>query len=505
MRSVFRSLIAVLILNISWALPAQADLTAAQVRDALFGYYEAFGYQISSSSEEYVGDTLTIKDLGLSIKIPDEDVTVLITISQFALKENSDGSVDFILPDVLPMTVDILDDESPQARIDLEMASTDLTGRVSGELDNLRIEASASTTSVQIVNIDVEGELFPATVILATGPFSSDQTIRLIEDDKRDISGEYSVETIDITANASDPDGNGFFSMTASIASMVSDFAATAKPTKDPMEFLSAGFSVDGTVTIGASDLDVNFRDGNDRFAMTSASDSGFFGFRLSKDEIAYDIRQSGVDMNISGSEIPLPAIKLNYEEFGVAFDIPLSQGDGPRDFRLSTTLKDFEMAEAIWSIFDPTQQLPRDPATFVIDITGKVLVLIDLLDPENLEAIDDMDGPPMLPVSADLNELMVSAAGAFLTGNGSATVDFTNPNMVAGFPAPEGKFTVQLKGGFGLMDKLVAMGLMPENASMGVRAMLGAFSKPIGEDHLESVIELGADGSIKANGQRIQ
>jgi len=505
MRNIFKSGLSALAIITAMALPAKADLTAPQVRDALFSYYEAFGYQVATSSEDYVNGTLVVREMTLNVPIPDDDVIISVTVEEFTLIENNDGSVDFRVPDLLPMYIDIAEDGEVGAEIVMEMASTEMKGRASGDLDNIRIETSADATSIRVKSLMVEGENLPLTVVMATGPLDSDYTIRKLDDDVRDISGDYEIEAVDITANVAEPDGDGFFSMTASIGDMAMEFASILKVTDDPKDMLAAGFDIDATMEFGPTSIDMNFRDGDDRFAGSSSAASSTFGFKLSKDEMGYTIATKEADVLVSGSEIPLPQIKFSYDELVFDFNVPLSQGDGPRDFYSKTALRDFEMAEALWSIFDPSQQLPRDPVTVALDISGKVIVLLDLLAPENIDKLDDLDGPPMLPVSVNLNELLISAAGAMATGNGRVEFDFTNPNTIAGFPAPQGSFTFNVKGAFGLMDKLVTMGLLPEDASMGFRAMLGAFSKPIGEDHLESVIELGADGSIKANGQRIQ
>ena len=59
---------------------------------------------------------------------------------------------------------------------------------------------------------------------------------------------------------------------------------------------------------------------------------------------------------------------------------------------------------------------------------------------------------------------------------------------------------------GNGLLDTLVGMGLVPEEQAMGARMMMGLFARPgDGEDTLVSTIEVKEDGSILANGQRIQ
>ncbi|MFT6694908.1 MAG: hypothetical protein ACJAXU_000398, partial [Paracoccaceae bacterium] len=144
-------------------------------------------------------------------------------------------------------------------------------------------------------------------------------------------------------------------------------------------------------------------------------------------------------------------------------------------------------------------------PATVAVDVSGKVTVLVDLLDAEVLDNLDDMAGPPMLPVSLDLSELLVSFGGALLEGDGAVKVDLATAKMIAGVPLPVGEVNLSLKGGFGLMDKLAALGLIPMEASMGIRGMLGIFAKPMGEDRFETKIEFTEEGGILANGQRIQ
>jgi hypothetical protein len=55
-------------------------------------------------------------------------------------------------------------------------------------------------------------------------------------------------------------------------------------------------------------------------------------------------------------------------------------------------------------------------------------------------------------------------------------------------------------------MDTLVNMGLLPQEQAMGARMMMGLFARPgDGPDTLTSTIEVKEDGSVLANGQRIQ
>jgi hypothetical protein len=72
--------------------------------------------------------------------------------------------------------------------------------------------------------------------------------------------------------------------------------------------------------------------------------------------------------------------------------------------------------------------------------------------------------------------------------------------------PAPTGAANIKLVGANGLMDKLVAMGLLPEDQAMGARMMMGLFAVPgEGDDTLTSKLEVTADGQVLANGQRLK
>ncbi len=122
--------------------------------------------------------------------------------------------------------------------------------------------------------------------------------------------------------------------------------------------------------------------------------------------------------------------------------------------------------------------------------------MLIDLMDPANANS----DAMPGQLDAINLNALQVKAAGAELTGSGAATVDNSS-----GMPKPVGAVDLKLVGANALIDKLVAMGLIPEDQAMGARMMMGMFAVPSGEDELTSKIEFKEDGGIYANGQRIQ
>ncbi len=151
-------------------------------------------------------------------------------------------------------------------------------------------------------------------------------------------------------------------------------------------------------------------------------------------------------------------------------------------------------MDDAIWNLFDPAEELPRDPATVVLDFAGTAVMNVDLFgDPEAMAALE---GPPGELKSLTLTQLLVTLAGAELRGSG----DLAFP-VPATPPAPVGTIDLALDGGFALIDRLVAIGLVPAQQAAFVKGGAGAIARPVGDDQLESTIEFTEGGGISANG----
>ena len=182
----------------------------------------------------------------------------------------------------------------------------------------------------------------------------------------------------------------------------------------------------------------------------------------------------------------------------------PVLKSEDEQDFAFGLQLVNFTMSDMIWGIFDPTGQLPRDPATVELETSGKALLLVDYLDPA--AAAEMTDGTPGELRAVTVSKLLVNAAGAILQGSGAVTLDNTDKVTLPGMPKPVGAVDLSLSGGNGLLDKLIAMGLFPQEQAMGVRMMMGLFAVPgDAPDTLNSKIEFTQDGQILANGQRIK
>jgi hypothetical protein len=129
---------------------------------------------------------------------------------------------------------------------------------------------------------------------------------------------------------------------------------------------------------------------------------------------------------------------------------------------------------------------------------------LVDISNPEAMANVGD--APPAELHALSVNDITLSVAGASVEGKGDFAFDPTDTVTFGGMPAPTGEINFTIVGANGLIDKLIQMGLLPEDQAMGARMMLGMFARPgDGVDTLTSKIEVKGDGSVFANGQQFQ
>ena len=180
---------------------------------------------------------------------------------------------------------------------------------------------------------------------------------------------------------------------------------------------------------------------------------------------------------------------------------LPVSRGDAAQPFRFAYALEGLTFADAIWNLFDPSSQLPRDPASLTVDLAGDAVVVQDLFDPAIAQPqANTPPEAPIIPESLTVNRIALDAVGAKAEVTGALEFG-DNPNQ------PVGTLNGTFQGVNGLMDKLVTMGLVPEEQMMGMRMGLALFAKPAegNPDQLTSEVEFREGGQIFANGQQIK
>jgi len=485
---------------------AFADVTAEQVWGDWKNYMSGFGYDFSAN-EATSGDTLTVSDITISFTLPNDQGKIGLSMEEFSFINNGDGTVTVSIPPVMPLTINIDPSTGEPAELVLGYATTGYTVNISGDPDDMTYNysiAQATITMDRVVAKGIAVDLGEASLSISDIIGSSNIKIG----DLRATQQKFNTGPISFAVDFTDPEGNGHFVMNSDYEGINFEGAGSFPSEMDMTNvaaMLAAGFTFDGKYSFGGGATSFNFGQSGHFVQASSKSDGGHLAVAMDKTQLSYSGSSNNIEINMSGSDIPLP-VEAALKEWGFNLLMPISKNDAEQDFALSMNITDFSMSDLLWSVADSTSALPHDPATIAFDISGKAKLFLDLLDQEQILAASAGEEVPGELNTLQLNSLTVSAAGAELTGDGAFTFDNSDLTTFQGLPAPTGAIDLKMIGLNGLLDNLVAMGLVPEDQVMGMRLMMGMFSVVgEGEDTLTSKIEISGDGQIKANGQRIK
>lgn len=485
---------------------ASADVTAQQVWDNWSTQVDAYGEGFTHGDETMSGDTLTIADV--RIEMSDDDMAIVSAIGDVTLTENGDGSVSITMPASYPFTVDLTPEYGDPSTINMSVSHENMVLTVSGDPEAMTYDISADSYAMHVDSL--EGDI-------ATEVDLKDVAITIL-----DLAGAYSVETgdlinidykldlgaLDIDVLFSEIGGTGIVEGTVDLADL-SMFAEMTVPTDMSLDAeippFEDGLAIDGGYSFGEMSYAFDFNADGEAASGTASIESGELAIAMDADGLSYSGETLGLIVNLLvPNEFPMP-IEASMAKYGFEILVPLSQGeDGPQDAKFAFNLTELAFSDMLWNLGDPGNILPREPVTIALGLEAEVTPFFDFLDPAQSEAIM-MSGTPGELNSAKITELTVRAAGAEITGDGAFTFDNSDLQTFAGFPRPEGSATFNINGVNGLVDKLIEMGLIPAEEAMMPRMMLGMFATPVGDDELESTIEVNSEGHVLANGQRLR
>jgi len=478
---------------------ASADLTAAQVWADWQESAAEMGQTVSVASEESAGGTLTLRDVSLTADGPQGGVNG--TIAEVVMTERGDGSVAIEMSPEVPLDVTAIgvDGERAEFSIVIDQSALDLVA--AGAAGAISYAYSAPTMTITLAEATANGEPMDLDVAVALAGLEGSSSVG--EGEPTAVESAFRADALTLALKADDPEGSGDrIDMTMSMADLVSQSGGTMSALMgmaNLSEMVAAGLSSTNTTTHGPATVAMNGTSEGSAFSFSASYESGTYDVAVGADGLDYGYAGQGFQVGLTSDEIPLPDLSLRAEEIGSRLAMPVGVSEEPQDMGLALRFIGLTMSEQIWSMFDPSGVLPRDPATLVIDVAGKANWLIDIFDPAI--ANEPMDSAPGELHELSVNELRLSLAGAELTGSG----DF-EMNNEAPVPQPSGTLNLRLVGGNALIDKLVQMGLLPEDQAMGARMMLGLFARPgDGDDTLVSEITVQEDGAVLANGQRIR
>ena len=503
--SYIRNLGAVSVSSLLIATPALADVSAADVWTDWQNYMNSYGLATTVGAANQVGATLTVTDFTASMAFPEGEFSQTIPMIEFT--EQGDGTVAITMSPEYPITLNMRPEYGEAVDMTINVLTEGLSMVASGEVDNTSYDFSADAMRIVLADAIADGQPAPVDVELTVNGVQG--TYVASGQDPRMIDQVFNADGLTLTASGEE-DGNTFAldlamqTLNSTAAGSLMDMSVSG----DMPAALRDGGALEGTFTHGPMTYALNAVEDGDQVAISGSANSGDLAFGMSADGLSYGGSSNGTEITLSGSQIPFPEVNIAMAESGFALQMPLLQSEegAQDDVALAINLTDFTISDQIWGIFDPFGKLPRDPATIAFDLTGKVNMFIDLVDPEKAAEMETEMAQPGELHALDLNNLVVSAVGAALTGSGSFTFDNSDLETFEGMPAPTGSVDMQLVGGNKLIDTLVDMGLLPDEQAMGARMMLGLFARPgEGEDTLTSTIEVKGDGSVSANGQRIR
>lgn len=477
------------------ASPAQADVTPEEVWQTWQDFMSSGGATVSTGSVARDGDTLVITDLKTSYA--KDGGTGESAIAEVRLRDKGDGSVELTLSEEASFTTSAPGIDGGKAMgANGTMKMPGLVGTVSGSADQMAYAFDMPSIDFAIEPTE-DGQPAGKIGLLLSGGSSTYQLSGPAE--AKVLDGSFAAASAAATLEVKDEgtDVIGSFNLADLTGTLKSNSAGLEE--EDIAVALAKGFAVDLGVKIGAMSYDFDITDETGPAKLIGGSQGGSFQLAMDAARLILAGDQKAVENTFSGAQLPFPEVKLSYAESAFNLTMPLSKGDEAKDFAFLTKIVDLQVSEDIWAMFDPTGALPHDPATVVVDTTGQVRLTADLM------STPDGAQPEGGLLSLNVNDLTARFAGAALTGKGAFTFDNTDLETYDGMPAPTGTLDMTLTGGNGLLDKLVAMGLVPEDQAMGARMMIAMFAKAgEGEDVLTSTLEF-KDKHFYANGQQLQ
>ena len=472
------------------ATPLLAQVSASDIWAEWQAQSALTGNQLTAQTVTEAADQLILDDVR---SIANQDgAEGLFEIPQIVMTELPDGTVSIEMSETMTIS-SRFDDEMGKSSFSLSLSHENLVVAVSGPVEDRTYVYAADVLRLSDLEvIDFVGDIMDASGSAVMTDLAG--TTRVLEGNFAS-SGTTGSILINVTAEAPDLQ-EGSFKLSMSVADLVSssygsyaDMAMLSSPLGTMPEDLSFGMDLG----YGIGRFDIAFEDDSDGFSTSASTMGGGFDLTLSDaDGLSFSAYGTETRFDLTAQDLPVP---ISYATGSTRWELelPISATSEPGDLTLVLNVQDLTMGAEIWSMFDASQALPRDPISFTLDLSGQAMLFADLisLDFENLDA------PPGELRALTLNNLNVMGLGAQLTGTGDVT--FAPGQTI---PEPVGQVDLQLIGLNSLLSNLTIAGLLPMQQVAMIQAMSQMFAVPSAdEDTLTTVIDLQPGGAITANG----
>lgn len=503
--------------------PALADVTPAEVWQNLRSSYEQMGYQVDVGAEDASDQALSLTDVVLRSQADGQDTPdMAFTMPRIDLMPVGDGTVRSVIEGQMLVEMRNRDAEGGPAGFSLTMDAPGNETLSSGTPQDMRHDYVMPSMTLQGRALDDENEV-PLNAILTNVTGSQSVTTGDDGASAQTYTGRADQLTMSIAAagpsdvegedGEADGEAGGTDRFTAEftiadleIEGQGNSPAGQTDFNNRPSEALQAGFAAGGTVGMGATSgsftATSRMADGEQQDSAGSfEAASGSLAIGIGAEGLSYEGGLTDIQTRITSSDMPFP-IAYATRENRFLLSMPVLAGDEAQPFALRYVLDGLMLDDEVWAALDPETALPRDPASLTVDLSGEALVTRNFLDTEPEADADPQEAPPvpLLPRSLTINDLSLAALGASADLTGALTFG-DDPSQ------PVGSLTGNFAGINGLLDRLVQMGVLPQDQLMGPRMMMAMFARPVDgdPDRLQTEIEFREGGSIFANGQQIQ
>lgn len=481
-----------------------ADVTPQDVWVQALLAAKISGQTWTAAELEATGDTLIAHDVTIEMPGVSDIITLDGTIPQIIMKQLSDGKVEISIPDVVSY------DMSVEGRLNLGVEPT--TIKSSMAIDNVMIASGSAD--------DLSFEILPGSITYLTQKqvkkgisIVPEQIITLLgvqgsatqSTSGEEVSSNWAiqVDAVNAVTNGSTSDMTLNTSYKIAPLSLAAEFTTSAAPSDAPLGFLEA-LEGTGTYTMGNTSFEMTTGSAELMMHIVGETEASTLGVTIAEGALTYAGTSANTEVVLDGSAVPFPQVDFGLESADFSLTMPFLASEKEEAFGLKLALENLRLPEIFWMILDPSTQMAHDPATLILDVSGDMTMDANLLNPTEILALSE-DKLPLFPTNMLLNELFLSIAGATLTGTGEATF-VAQDDLIAGtMPLETAAGTLSLTGGTALINTLAQTGLVPPQISVTAKIMLGMFARPGAEpDSYVTDIELGADGTLTANGNAI-
>lgn len=491
------------------ASPALAELTVDDAWNTWKAQFTALGLNVEAT-ETREGDALQIGPLTLAADFPMDAGSITLGFAGPRFEPLRDGTVQMSLPDegVLNVAAAIKGEGSLSMVLDVSMENN--TALLSGTPEEIKSVGSVDAAELNLVSLSMDGEAVEkASGRMSMQSYRYENNTTIGDDVTIEGSGEYDGYDLSYAFEMVEE---------GTVASISNEGAVEGMKMSHRLVLPAEGVDLFNLHQHLRDGLEIVAKGSSSTYKMTQTArlNGELLSHQSTEAENYFQsatINQSGVDWRASTgvfsasmelAELPAP-IMLSGASGDAHLQMPVLSTGTPQDAALEMGLQEFTLNDELWALADPGGQFPRDPMELRLDLGGQIELTHDLADFATLAELEPGTSP-VVPVSADLRTFLLSAVGAELTGNGAFTFDASDTTSFPGMPRPEGSLDLRLSGGNALLDRLVEIGIIPEDQAMGARMMMGMFMVPgQGEDELTSQIEINSEGHVLANGQRLK